>query len=284
MAICVRCNASLNFLEQMGHIGQLKLCSACEKHIAQTIQRIQQQVMHQAAQNAVTDDFCRYVHQELSMNRVPPEQAQALLQQLGYQKRLTDIRKGHLPTVMVNAILDTDEKAHLDMSAIYYKPNKQVTFVHGRIVATNKKLYFITPDRNSMKIDWNNVVNVDVCPGTAPQGQRAILMHIQVSKGSGGGFYYVSDPTYSVAIIGTAVRLWKRHLVELKENPNKQGIPEHVKAQVFYRDGGRCVQCGYVGPYIEYDHIHPRSKGGLNTVGNIQLLCGQCNRRKGNRV
>ena len=284
MAICVRCNAQLHFLEQMSRIGQLKLCTPCVKHTTQTIQRLHQQVMHMAAQNAVTDDFCSYVHHELSNNRILPEQTQALLQQMGYQKRLTDIRKGHLPTVVVNAIMDTDEKAHLDTTAVYHKPNKHVTFVQGRIIATNKKLYFITPDRNSMKIDWNNVVNVDERRGMTPQGKHAVLMHIQVSKGSGGGLYSVPDPTYSVAIIGTAVRLWKRHLVELKENPNKQGIPEHVKAQVFYRDGGRCVQCGYTGPYIEYDHIMPRSKGGQNTVENIQLLCGQCNRRKGNRI
>ncbi len=155
MAICVRCNVSLSFLEQMSRIGQSKLCAACGKHIDQTIQRLQQQVMHMAGQIAVTDDFsCGYVHHDLSTNHIPPELAQALLQQLGYQKRLTDIRKGHLPNVMVTTIMDTDEKAHLDTSAIYYKlEDKQVTFVQGRIIATNKKLYFITPDRNSMKID-----------------------------------------------------------------------------------------------------------------------------------
>jgi len=192
--------------------------------------------------------------------------------------------QGQLSTVRVNAILDTDEVAHLDTTAIYYKPNKQVKFIQGRLIATNKKLYFITPDRNSMKIDWNNVVNVDESPGTTPQGRHTILMHIQVSKGSGGGFYYVPDPTLAVAIISTAVRIWKRHLVELKENPNTQGIPEHVKATVFQRDGGRCRQCGYVGKYIEYDHVIPRSKGGQNTVENIQLLCRECNLKKGSRI
>lgn len=284
MAVCIRCNASLSFLENMSHLGKPKYCSNCEKQITGTLGRLQQQMIQASAQNMVTQQFCNYVQQELARNRIPPDRTPALLQQLGYLKRLTGIRQGHLPTVAVHAILDTDEVAHLDTSAIYYKPNKQVKFIQGRLIASNKKLYFVTPDRNSMKIDWNNVVNVDESPGSTPQGRYTMLMHIQVAKGSGGGFYYVPDPTLAVAIISTAVRIWKRHLVELKENPNTQGIPEHVKAAVFQRDGGQCQECGYSGPYIEYDHKIPRSKGGPNTVENIQLLCGQCNRKKGNRI
>ncbi|HVB25788.1 MAG TPA: HNH endonuclease [Ktedonobacteraceae bacterium] len=338
MAVCVRCNTTLSFLEQMSRVGQTKMCSTCTSQVAGTLQRLQQQVMHLASQNAVTKDFSDYVYRELhnnrvsldqaqaliqllrnqqtvstiqrlrqqvmhaaaqngltkefsdyvyrelSDNRVPPEQANALLQELSNQRYLYDIRMGHLPTVQVHTILDTDEKAHLETIATYYKPNKQIRFVQGRIIATNKKLYFITPDRDSMTIDWNNVVGVHERPGTTPQGQLATLMHIQVSKGSGGGMYYVPDPALSVTIIDTAVRLWKRHLVELKANPNTRGIPDHVRTAVFQRDGGRCVQCGYEGPYIEYDHILPRSKGGQNTVENVQLLCGQCNRKKGNRI
>jgi len=268
----------------MSHLGKPKYCSNCEKQITGTLGRLQQQMMQASAQNMVTQQFCNYVQQELARNRIPPDRTPALLQQLGYLKRLTGIRQGHLPTVAVHAILDTDEVAHLDTSAIYYKPNKQVKFIQGRLIASNKKLYFVTPDRNSMKIDWNNVANVDESAGSTPQGRYTMLMHIQVAKGSGGGFYYVPDPTLAVAIISTAVRIWKRHLVELKENPNTQGIPEHVKAAVFQRDGGQCQECGYSGPYIEYDHKIPRSKGGPNTVENIQLLCGQCNRKKGNRI
>jgi hypothetical protein len=186
--------------------------------------------------------------------------------------------------VKTDIILDTDEKAHLDISAIYYKPNKQIKFIPGKIVATNKRLYFIANDRNSMKIDWNNIVSIEESPSILPSGQSAMLLHVQVSKGSGGGYYQVRDLKVAVAIITTSVRIWKHHLVELKANPNTQAIPEHVKATVFQRDGGRCRRCGYMGPYIEYDHIYPRSKGGQNTVENVQLLCGQCNRKKGNRV
>ena len=34
---------------------------------------------------------------------------------------------------------------------------------------------------------------------------------------------------------------------------------------------------------LELDHIVPRSRGGRHTDSNLQLLCGWCNRTKGNR-
>ncbi len=61
---------------------------------------------------------------------------------------------------------------------------------------------------------------------------------------------------------------------------NTRSIPQDVKIAVSVRDQGRCVQCGSAED-LHYDHKIPWSKGGANTVGNIQLLCGTCNRRKG---
>ena len=56
-------------------------------------------------------------------------------------------------------------------------------------------------------------------------------------------------------------------------------IPQDVKVAVAVRDGGRCRQCGSAED-LQYDHVYPWSRGGTPTVDNIQLLCGQCNRRK----
>lgn len=61
---------------------------------------------------------------------------------------------------------------------------------------------------------------------------------------------------------------------------NTRVIPQDVKIAVAARDGGRCRQCGSIQD-LHFDHVIPWSKGGANTVTNIQLLCGPCNRRKG---
>lgn len=60
-------------------------------------------------------------------------------------------------------------------------------------------------------------------------------------------------------------------------------IPEEVRIAVWRRDQGKCARCGN-RENLEYDHIVPVSKGGSNTVRNIELLCQNCNRAKGNRI
>ena len=47
-------------------------------------------------------------------------------------------------------------------------------------------------------------------------------------------------------------------------------------------DGVACAGCGRVLelPFMQLDHILPRSDGGLNDITNRVLLCGPCNLRK----
>ncbi len=63
---------------------------------------------------------------------------------------------------------------------------------------------------------------------------------------------------------------------------NSRYIPQDVRIAVAARDGGRCRMpgCGSTDD-LHYDHVIPWSKGGANTVNNIQLLCGYHNRLKG---
>lgn len=68
---------------------------------------------------------------------------------------------------------------------------------------------------------------------------------------------------------------------EIKREREK--IPEEVRIAVWRRDQGKCVRCGG-RENLEYDHIVPVSKGGSNTVRNVELLCESCNRQKGDRI
>ena len=62
--------------------------------------------------------------------------------------------------------------------------------------------------------------------------------------------------------------------------PRREPIARAVRQAVFERDGGRCVECGAAFD-LQYDHVIPLALGGSSTVENLQVLCAECNRRKG---
>jgi len=70
---------------------------------------------------------------------------------------------------------------------------------------------------------------------------------------------------------------------EIEREPRRESIPEEVRIAVWRRDGGKCARCGS-REKLEYDHIIPVSRGGSNTVRNIELLCESCNRKKKDNI
>ena len=67
------------------------------------------------------------------------------------------------------------------------------------------------------------------------------------------------------------------------EELKRPRIPEDIRIKVWQRDEGKCARCGS-REKLEYDHIVPISKGGSNTLRNIELLCEGCNRSKSNTI
>ena len=61
--------------------------------------------------------------------------------------------------------------------------------------------------------------------------------------------------------------------------------PQSDKELLYHSQNGKCKGCKYDLPLhvLTIDHISPRSRGGLDTITNIQLLCHTCNAIKGNR-
>ena len=54
---------------------------------------------------------------------------------------------------------------------------------------------------------------------------------------------------------------------------------------LYGQQGGHCAACTthFEPRHLEVDHIISRSKGGTDHLSNLQLLCGSCNRVKGDR-
>jgi 5-methylcytosine-specific restriction endonuclease McrA len=85
---------------------------------------------------------------------------------------------------------------------------------------------------------------------------------------------------------------WQSSNGPVGEERARTPIPRSIKQQVWLRDGGVCRKCGITdaqamiryGEHLHYDHIIPFSRNGADTVDNLQLLCGPCNRVKSNRL
>ncbi len=117
-------------------------------------------------------------------------------------------------------------------------------------------------------------------------------------KGLDWGYLY---DTYHDQIYDTAALERQIHdLMEDDEIMKKSGIYSYVlsgdlrdlsfrtfdkkqKRETYERQGGICPICGehFELEQMEGDHITPWKEGGVTTAENCQMLCRECNRRKG---
>ena len=75
-----------------------------------------------------------------------------------------------------------------------------------------------------------------------------------------------------------------RHDLKI-ENLEETLTKQQIKARLYKQQNCKCNGCGNQFPItaMEIDHIFPKSRGGEDNYENFQLLCGWCNKVKGNR-
>ena len=238
------------------------------------LQFLEQLVAMATSDEIITPVKESYVRQMCAFLEIPTHQRTPFFARLEQAK----IRWGRLPTVSASDFhLDSDELCHLNVRATYHKVGAHsTTLVEGRLLATSKKLIFIEPPRGRT-IQYNSIMAVHT------SGDSILL---QLSTQSGGGRYSVQDAEHCEAVITAKTQLVKRQMLPPQSGKPSRHIPQDVATAVWQRDGGKCVQCGAsgIGANLELDHKIPFSKGGANTVGNIQLLCRKCNGEKGNKI
>ena len=72
-------------------------------------------------------------------------------------------------------------------------------------------------------------------------------------------------------------------VVSLKTYVKPSRRPAFTRFNVFLRDRFTCQYCG-CGDDLTFDHVIPRSKGGLTTWENVVAACSPCNLRKADRL
>lgn len=187
---------------------------------------------------------------------------------------LARIYNGDLPRVQNPTLhLEIGEIVHLDAPATHVRHlARGPQHIRGRLVASSKKLRFISSSAGGSETPWSKVHAVH--PGHGG---------VEISTTTrGGGIYLLEDPDYATAVLAGTLRVANR-LVLAPGQRDTRTIPPDVKAAVWQRDGGACTQCRAT-EYLEFDHIIPRSLGGATSVGNLQLLCRRCNQEKGARI
>ncbi len=82
----------------------------------------------------------------------------------------------------------------------------------------------------------------------------------------------------------------RRWVVSRSDLPTRSDLgplphPSTHKTALYGEQGGNCQGCGqhFLLNNLEVDHIIARARGGTDEIGNLQLLCGHCNKVKGSR-
>lgn len=113
--------------------------------------------------------------------------------------------------------------------------------------------------------DWGRPwLGIDISPKAA----QLVVSRIKERQGIARDIAHRTDVPQRTDLgpLPAAGSMENRHYLYGVQSGNCAGCAEHFKAH-----------------HLEVDHIIAKSKGGTDHIDNLQLLCGHCNRVKGNR-
>ena len=120
-------------------------------------------------------------------------------------------------------------------------------------------------------------IGIDILPQAVVTLQNRARRELQIPMDDGNG---------------QAWEDWSRNLRTEAAPPGRTDLtllspvnPQSEREFLYANQNRRCIGCQYELPLhvLTIDHITPRSRGGLDSVGNLQLMCHTCNAIKGNR-
>jgi hypothetical protein len=233
------------------------------------------------ATGAVTDEDRAYIR-ALVDHLNAAELLKPCLMDLDLYEKIFSIRKGQLPECDAGTLLlESGEHLHFKAPILFESVSGGSTKTQkGTLYVGTAKIRFVGLKR-SYEIRYKNILEISLKQLKTPK------IFISVSSGTGGGSYRLAktkDPGTLIELQEIIIFLRRKALRLLEPRAKTTThIDPHVRSEVWYRDNGQCVLCGSTH-YLEFDHIIPRSKGGANSIDNLQILCRGCNAAKSNHV
>jgi len=132
-------------------------------------------------------------------------------------------------------------------------------------------------------ISLSSIIAIDVPNTDSDYASWVTTIHLDRGKDLSIDFTKSRAARTFYVLIAEMVDRLNDPIDESAFKPSRERISDDVKMAVWRRDGGQCARCAS-RENLEYDHIIPVSKGGSNTVRNLELLCESCNRRKSAKI
>jgi hypothetical protein len=226
------------------------------------------------------------------------------------RQHLTDSKTHSISNISAEILSGGPTSLSLSDLPIRLKRNERPFYLCGpttgaknsiALALTNHRLFFVDPVRALKEMDLKKK-NLNVTPGIRAISLSTVIAidkpamvsernsyvwtsSIHLDKGTDVPLRFGTcrDARRFHVLLAEMVDRLNDPIDETVFSPKRQRISDDIKVSVWRRDGGKCVTCDSRNN-LEYDHIIPVSKGGSNTLRNIELLCEACNRRKSNRL
>ena len=89
--------------------------------------------------------------------------------------------------------------------------------------------------------------------------------------------------SYNKSVHSPSFEIKLPSVVSLKNYVKPPQWPAFTRFNLFLRDRFNCQYCGEASD-LTFDHLLPRSKGGLTTWDNVVTACSKCNLKKSNHL
>lgn len=191
-------------------------------------------------------------------------------------KFLSNIKSGNIEPINNHTIITKIDELvwHRELNVKLKRAVRNERRFHdGEIFVTSDRIIFKSYDYPA-EILLKNIIDMEV------DGLNFFI----IGKTNRSTFqFYLTESERLGAYTEQAVNKYHRKLNLNQTAKKTRTIGQDVKQAVWLRDKGQCIECTS-NQYLEFDHIIPFSKGGANSIGNIQLLCRKCNLKKSDRI